>query len=630
MNHATAQRSTKPEPTHQVGSLSVVLLLATLTSWMAACGPQEPGTPAELSEQSQAMHDDRRGHDDDDDNGHGDDDDDDGRGDDDDDNGHGGRAAVGLALEVEDGAGVPLRVRAGQAFYINQIDLRAVVTATRDEGVNGLRRAGDFASLGWGGVRMVEQEFELLPGPEGFKRRRFYRDAAWMDVPSSFTVEPVDAHGRLAGEPVVLSAGSNDRRRDSDDFFVRRFRAIQWTYDCVAVGNCAGANNFSEEALVELRHARTQAKSKLLRLRPNAVALRLRWSLRPSAPYSIPVEQVARPEFDYGFSMDVAALTPPRADGTYAPGAAITFRLTLKDGSGKRLHPQGSLPTYNEVVFGENTPGIQYYRAFFDASATYYRRKHRERMLMTQIIGPAQNIKPIRSILELEDFLGPEDVQTTATLARDAVYSQAHLFPSAHHLFGGAFDPTHAGWSAPVSDSWTYTLPANAPAGTYLVTVKGRRTYLGEDIPYSRTVEIQVGTRQRTTAPLTTGPCNSCHSQGGELSALLHGNDNRAACNGCHAPLGFELEGPIFVRVHFIHSRSDRYDANKAACSSCHLNNASIQRTSKAACFSCHKSWPRQHTEQFGPLQSMYVGGGRESFQQCTSTCHTTHPQSGL
>jgi hypothetical protein len=24
------------------------------------------------------------------------------------------------------------------------------------------------------------------------------------------------------------------------------------------------------------------------------------------------------------------------------------------------------------------------------------------------------------------------------------------------------------------------------------------------------------------------------------------------------------------------------------------------------------------------------VGGGRESFQQCTSTCHTTHPQSGL
>lgn len=604
MNHAAAPRSMKHEPTQQVGSLSVVLLLASLTSWIAACGPQEePGTPMELSEQAQAVQDDERG----------------------------GRA-VGLALEVEDGEGVPLRVRAGQAFYINQIDLRAAVAATRDEGVNGLRTAGDFAGLGWGGVRMVEQAFELLPGPEGFKRRRFYRDAAWMDVPSFFWVEPVDAEGRLAGEPVFLNAGSNNKSRDSDDFFVRRFRAIQWTNDCVAPDNCAGADNFTEEALVELRYARTPAKSKLLRLRPNTVALRLRWSLRPSAPYSIPVEQVARPEFDYGFSMDVTALTPPRADGTYAPGTDITFQLTLKDGSGKRLHPQGSLPTYNQVVFGENAPGIQYYRAFFDPTATYYRRKHRERMLITQIIGPAQNIQPIRSIVELEDFLGPEDVQTISTLERDHVYSQAHFFPTAHDLFGGAFDPSHAAWNAPVSDTWTYSIPANAPAGTYLVTVKGRRTYLGEDLPYSRTIEIQVGTPQRTVAPLTTGPCNSCHSQGGELSAVLHGNDNRAACNGCHAPVGFELEGPVFVRVHFIHSRSDRYDANKAACSNCHLSNASIQRTSKAACFSCHSAstWSRRHQEQFGPLQSIYVGGGRESFQQCTSTCHTTHPQSGL
>src|SRR5690606_18288988 len=160
---------------------------------------------------------------------------------------------------------------------------------------------------------------ELLPGPEGFKRRRFYRDAAWMDVPSFFSVEPVDAHGRLTGVPVRLNAGSNDRRRDSDDFFVRRFRAIQWTNDCVAVGNCEGADSFTEEALVELRYALTPAKIKLLRLRPDTVALRLRWSLRPSAPYSIPVEQVARPESGYGFSIDVAPLTPPRADGTYAP-----------------------------------------------------------------------------------------------------------------------------------------------------------------------------------------------------------------------------------------------------------------------------------------------------------------------
>jgi hypothetical protein len=338
---------------------------------------------------------------------------------------------------------------------------------------------------------------------------------------------------------------------------------------------------------------------------------------------------VAHPAYDYGFSIDMVPVTAPRADGTYAPGTSVSFQLTLKDGSGRRLHPEGSLPSYNDVVFGNNEPGIQYYRAFFDPSATYYRRKHRERMLMTQIIGPAQNIQPIRSIIKLDDFLD-SDVQTPANFERDGLFSQVQTLPKGPALFGGAFDPNHAGWAAPVSDTWTTEIPANAKPGTYLVTVKGRRVYLGEDIPYSRTIEIQVGTQQRTQAPPTTGPCNSCHTQGGELTSVLHGNENRAACNGCHAPLSFELEGPIFVRVHFIHSRSDRVDANTAQCSSCHLNKASIQRTSKAACFSCHKTWSKKHEDQFGPIKSMYVGGGEESFQQCTGSCHTNHPQSGL
>jgi hypothetical protein len=610
MREAIAPAAVKRETTYQVGSPGVGILLAALASLWAACGgPEVAGPGAELTEQPQAMQGEvRRPR-----------------------PPQGGRV-IGLALDVDNGTGTPLRVRAGQAFYVNQIDLRASVNASRDEGVNGLRTRGDFAGLGWGGVRLVEQEFEILPGPDGFKRRRFYRDAAWMDVPSFFTVEPVDAQGRSTGPAITLNAGSNDKRRDSDDFFVRRFRAIQWTYDCAGTSDsaCASANDYEEEALVELRYARTPAKDKILTLHPRTTQLRLRWSLRPSAPYTIPVEQVSNPTYDYGFSIDVAPVTPPQADGTYAPGAAVSFRLTLKDGSGQRLHPLGSLPTYNEVAFGPNEAGIQYYRAFFDPSATYYRRKHRERMLVTQIIGPAQRIQPIRTIVELEDFLGPDDVQTLGTLERDGVYSQAQIFPPANDLFGGAYDPTHAGWAAPVSDTWTYQLPANALPGTYLVTVKGRRTYLGEDLPYSRTIEIQVGTTQRTQAQLTTGPCNSCHSEGGELEHVLHGNDNRAACAGCHTPVGFELEGPVFVRVHFIHSRSDRYDASLAQCSKCHLNQESIQRTSKAACFSCHKSYPADHVRSYGPIQSMYVGGGRESFQQCTGSCHTNHPQSGL
>ncbi len=538
---------------------------------------------------------------------------------------------VGLALEVDNGVGVPLRVRAGHSFYINQIDLRAAVAATVDEGVAGLNASGDFMDLNWKDVKLADEEPILLANADGtYTRRRFYRNAKWMESPSNFIIQPVDAEGRATSRAITLKAGTDDERHKRDDFFVRRFRAIQWAKDCPSLTSCAGATQFEEEALVELRNARTVDRTPFT-LSSDTKALELHWSQRPGAPYVIPVEQVQGTAFTYGFSIDVQALTPPAANGTYAPGSNVTFQLTLRDGAGNRLHSAGSLPTYNDVVFGSNPSGIQYYRAFFDPTTTYYRRKHRERMLMTQLIGPAHRIQPIRSIIELDAFLDPnDDLQTVGLPERDGVFSQVQLFPPANDLFGGAFDPTHAGWAAPVSDTWTYRIPENAEPGTYLVTVKGRRTWMGEDVPASQTIEIQVGTPEHTKAQLTTGPCNTCHSQGGELSSVLHGNNNRAACAGCHAPLGFELEGPIFVRTHFLHSRSDRFDAPLEKCSSCHVDQAGIQRTSKAACLSCHKSYPDSHVAEFGPIESMYIGGGRESFQQCTGACHTGHPGSGF
>jgi hypothetical protein len=142
-------------------------------------------------------------------------------------------------------------------------------------------------------------------------------------------------------------------------------------------------------------------------------------------------------------------------------------------------------------------------------------------------------------------------------------------------------------------------------------------------------VEIQVGTRQHTEAKPTTGGCDKCHTQGGELGKVLHALDNRATCATCHAPLGFELEGPVAVRAHFIHSRG-RFEEPLQKCSTCHLTKESTQRTSKSACLSCHKSYPASHEASFGPITSMYVGGGRESFQQCTGSCHRTHKGSGF
>src|SRR5690349_2448544 len=63
--------------------------------------------------------------------------------------------AVGLALEVDSGEGIPLQVRAGQRFYISQIDIRDAVTPLVDDGLQTLRAQGDLAALAWKGVALA-------------------------------------------------------------------------------------------------------------------------------------------------------------------------------------------------------------------------------------------------------------------------------------------------------------------------------------------------------------------------------------------------------------------------------------------------------------------------------------------
>jgi hypothetical protein len=535
---------------------------------------------------------------------------------------------IGLAIEIENGAGVPLAVRAGQTFYINQIDVRAAITAAVDEGVAGLGASGDFAAAPWSGVHFQEQEFQLVPGPQGkFARSRFYSGAAWMTHPSVFYVTQIDAQGESTDWPILVNAGRNDHRSPTDHFFVRRLRAIQWTRDCPSRTDCSGATQFEEEALIELRNA--MAGSPTFKLKPTTAALRVGWSMKPLSPYVIPVTQVAAPPYDYGFSIDLAALTPPGPGGYYEPGQDVTFRITLRDGSGRRLHPEGSLPSYDDVISGANDAGIQYYRAFSDNTWVFWRRKHRERTLLAHIMGPAQNVQPLRSVIPLDTLLH-QDIQPAGELSRDGVFAQWKVFPTTDGIFGGGLDPAHAGWAKPGSDTWSFTLPDNAEPGTYRVTAKGRRTYLGEDIASTRTIDIQVGSPAPTTSTLTTGPCDTCHSGGGSLAIVPHANPDRATCAACHAPLAIEHDAPIFVRAHFIHSRSNRFEAPVTQCSRCHLGPPGIQRTSKAACLSCHTSYPEDHVAAYGPVVSIYAGGGAESFGQCTSTCHVTHPGSGL
>jgi len=534
---------------------------------------------------------------------------------------------IGLALEIDQGAGVPLRVRAGQRVYIDQIDMRASIDVGSDEGVDGLADEGDFAPLDWDDVELADESFVGQPNADGtWTRRRFYRGADWMDQPSFFVIEQINQNGHLTTYPLVVGTGLEHLRTPFDSFFARRLRAIQWTHDCVTRDSCEGAAAFSEEALVELRYANGPNPNFVMQ--PSTTALRVRWTLKPTDPYIIPVEQVSAPAFDYGFDVDLVALTPPAPDGTYAPGQSVTFQFTLRDGAGNRLHDPGVMPSYADFISGNIESGIQYYRAIQEPYATYYRRKHREKQMLLSVMGPVQNNKPIHDVLDIiENIDFATGIVTAATQSDDGIYPAATRIPSFLVLFRG---PDF--WGSPSTDTWTFTLPPDSAPGTYYAVLKGRRTYLGQDIPESEVLEIQVGTPTPTSPALTTGKCNSCHEpgSGGDLDRALHGLDNRAACTSCHAPLSFELEGPVYVRTHFIHSRSNRFDANLKKCKNCHNDKPSIQRTSKSACMSCHTSYPDDHVAAYGPVVDMYVGGREESFDQCSTACHTNHPGSGF
>jgi hypothetical protein len=537
---------------------------------------------------------------------------------------------VGLALRIEEGVGSPLKVRAGQTFYVNQIDLRASLQAGVDEGVAGLAASGDFASLSWAGVKLADESALDTPSTDGtFTNRRFYRDARWMNEASLFTVVQVGANGAPSGLPAIVSTGKADKRAPTDGFFVRRMRAIQWTYDCASRTDCSGAQHFEEEALVELRYAMHPEAT--FKIGPSTTALKVIWSANPGKVYTIPVEQVAAPQYDYGFQIEMIPVTAPGPDGSYAPGTDLTFELRLKDGSGNLLHTPGQLPSYNAVMSGADTSGIQYYRGLVESFTTYYRRKHMERQLINQISGPAQKVGPIRDVVDLSapGALGPDgDIYVAAPATHNGMWAQSCSFPTFNIMLGGLYFPVL--WDLPNTALCTYHIPADAEAGTYTITQKGRRVYLGQDIPVSKTMEIQIGSPVHTTMPVSAGGCQACHNNNAALTVIGHGNDNLATCTTCHAPLTFELEGPVYVRTHFLHSRSGRFDKPLTRCASCHTTLAGIQRTSKSACLSCHESYPKSHEQSFGPITNMYVGTETGAFDQCSTACHTNHPGSGL
>src|SRR5204863_4459838 len=159
---------------------------------------------------------------------------------------------------------------------------------------------------------------------------------------------------------------------------------------------------------------------------------------------------------------------------------------------------------------------------------TYYRRKHMEKQMVLAIDGPLQSTRPIRDTL---DFIGAifassDGAVTTARPEAQGFFGEAAAVPAWTTLIG--VQPL----DAPVGNTAQLTLPDDAEPGTYRIAMKARRSYLGQELAASRTIDIQVGTPRRTVANLDTGPCRNCHRGGGDLTRVNYAiaADHRDTC----------------------------------------------------------------------------------------------------
>ncbi len=476
--------------------------------------------------------------------------------------------AVGLSLRIQNGVSAPLSlVLSGPPRFVQELDISQSVATPDDLGIDPLIASGPWSSLDWTGVTQVEEIW--VPSLDGtFTRERYFRNARWMEKSSKFDLAAIDANGHQLGCHWKVRAGRDDRARHSDDAFVRRFVARQSAFGCASVEDCSGAS-YVAEALVQVRGA-LEPQRDARPLPGGTAALRLSWNRLPSVSYDIAVAPVAASdaEFSPGFQVELEPATPPANGDYYVSGETVSFRVTFRDGEGNRLHPEGQLPTYQEYLTGQATSGLRYLDLQLQ-SRLYYALKHRESNLFAVLSGPTDELTTPQTVVDPTLFFGPQ--VPFATRAVDGYTAVGQTVPPAAIVFGGFADPSL--WALPVSDLLSFTIPLDAEPGTYVAAIKARREYLGEALNRGTTVEIPVGTAVPTTFVAKT-TCASCHQEGTPTAfdTALHGMDDRRSCFGCHSSLGIEFDNAIDIRVHTIHDRSDRFDADINDCSVCHTS----------------------------------------------------------
>lgn len=477
---------------------------------------------------------------------------------------------VGLSIYLQDGVAEPINIVDNERRFVDELDITATVTTATDEGIDPVIQSGDLSTLDWTGVELADEEWKPAGDGSGtFVRERFYRNAAWMENPSTFVISQVDGDRVLPNPGFETFAGYDDFKTVSDDGAIRRFFARQVTTGCTDIGDCSTATSFTAQALVQLRQA-IDPKRESRKISKKADALRIVWTADPTRIRQVPIQHVRAQdsEYGYGFDVEVEATTPPANGQYYVPGEAITFTLGLYDGDRNALDANGMLPTYADFLAGQALGGLRYFDLFLNPTL-FYALKHREGNLLLSMGGPSQSFKVTENIVPVSDFFLP---QTQSVFSAEYGYSAVVVgVPAFTITFGGLFDPGI--WQTPITNQATIVVPDDALPGTYVVSLKARRDFAGEAINEGDVIRLQVGTEVATAWEPTTGNCETCHAGPTALENVLHGIGDRESClNGCHVSIGNEPDNALDYRVHFVHTRTDRLGADAGDCLLCHFD----------------------------------------------------------
>lgn len=458
-----------------------------------------------------------------------------------------------------------LHVVDGSPRYLQELYITSSVPTTLQDGLNPVITSGDFANLNWNGVQQVDEDWRLEFSGASYQHTKFYRNADWMRRYSIFALTVLDNKGRLLDGRIYLAGGDN-RWGHLDDFFERRFVART-----ISTG-CASATDCSNPEAVHLAQAAVQLAKALhpwvdFSISSKAAKIQVLWS-ESNRLWEVPVVHDAPSATGYGLGVQLDEVSPP-ASGYYMPGDSVSVRVTFTDGDGQALFSPGVLPSYGDASNRRTSAKGLRYLNFVDSPMLYYWHKDPQADMEVFLGGPLHLMTTVGSapITPYSLFL-PQI--PSADPAVDGWLGLVGILPPTPVLVGCLFDPGSGACDIPTSDVFSFTIPENAPLGTYVTGIKARREWEGEPVAKASSLRIQVG-------PVATefpgfevagmdNDCASCHTGNAALPVAAHGfpalNEVGPECMTCHTSgYYFEPDAGIDDRLLLMHERTNRLQA---------------------------------------------------------------------